>query len=131
MNKLTKFVLAICFALLSVSLLPAQVTLQLRPGHNEELCPGFEPENVAIMGINNMPPITPSPNTRIEFYWVVQHELGTWSWQTDSPARGFLIPFEGEYTLRCQILYLSEGNHYPYAAFWSSPKLIETGESCN
>jgi hypothetical protein len=126
-----KSIFTICFLLMSVSSVFAQITIELRPGYNDELCPGFESENEGIMDIRNVPPITPSPNSSVEYYWIVQHEEGTWSWQTDSPARGFLIPFEGEYTLRCQVLYISLGNSYPYAAFWSSPMLIEAGEGCD
>lgn len=131
MNSFTKHIFIICFALFSVSPLSAQIALELRPGHNDDLCPGFETVNEAVMDISNMPPIVPSPNTNIEYYWIVQHEQGTWSWQTDSPARGFLIPFEGEYTLRCQVLYISLGDSYPYAAFWSSPMVIEAGGECD
>lgn len=122
---------ALFFVLISAGSLSAQITIQLRPGHNDDLCPGFTTENQAIMDIQNMPPLLPGPNTNVEFYWVVQHELGTWSWQTDSPARAFLVPFAGDYTLRCQVLYISLNNGYPYAAFWSSPMLITAGEDCD
>ncbi|MEM9836368.1 MAG: hypothetical protein AAF828_07690 [Bacteroidota bacterium] len=124
-------VTVVCFTFLSIGQISAQLSLSLRPGHNDDLCPGFEVANQAIIDIRNMPPITPNDNTSVEYYWVVQHEDGTtWSWQTDIPARAFLIPFAGEYTLRCQILYITVGNVFPYAAFWSSPMLIRAGDDC-
>lgn len=123
--------LLLCLLLLLAGGLSAQISIDLRPGFNDELCSGFdEVENTAIMDISNMPPIVPGSNTSVEYYWVVQHELGTWTWQTNTPARPFLLPFTGEYTLRVRVLYISIGNNFPYAAFWSTPMTIEAGEGC-
>lgn len=83
------------------------------------------------MDIFNMPPIVPGSNTSVEYYWVVRHEDGAqWNWQTNEPSRAFLVPFAGNYTLRVQVLYISIGNNHPYAAFWSSPVNITSGEDC-
>lgn len=128
-NKLISGILLLC--LFGAVDLSAQLSLELRTGFNDELCPGFSQDNEAVVDIRNMPPISPSSNTKVEFYWVLQHDEATWSWQTSLPARSFLVPFPGEYTLRCQVLYVSLENRHPYAAFWSSPMKINTGEECD
>jgi len=131
MNSFMRSIYAtLLLLLLGAGGLSAQITIDLREGYNDERCPGYTPEHEAIMDIFNMPPIVPSSNTSVEYYWVVQHEQNTWTWQTDTPSRAFLIPFEGEYTLRVQVLYISIGNNFPYAAFWSTPITIRTGEDC-
>lgn len=133
MNVFMKYLLFLVFvSLCSLGGLQAQLGLELRPGFNDELCPGFDDEvNTVIIDVVNMPPITPAPNTQIEYYWVINHELGDWAYQTDNNARGFKLSFPGTYTMRCQVLYVNLTTTNAYATFWSSPLIVTTSEDCD
>lgn len=131
MNNYIKIVLLGCLFLLSGSALSAQIGLELRPGYNDDRCPGFnDQENIVIIDIVNELPVPPTANTRIEYYWVITHELGNWAYQTNNSARGFQLSFPGQYTMRCQVLYVDLHTTFAYASFWSSPLIVNTGDSC-
>lgn len=133
MNNLMKYVLLFIFVCLGFwGSLNAQLGLELRSGYNDELCPGYDDEeNTVILDVVNMPPLTPAPNTRVEYYWLITHENGDWVYQTDNPARAFKMVFPGSYTMRCQVLYVNLLTANAYASFWSSPLIVETGHTCD
>ncbi|MGB3547638.1 MAG: hypothetical protein WBA17_11725, partial [Saprospiraceae bacterium] len=112
-----------------VTALSAQVTVNLRPGANDDHCAGFNDANIAVMEIAYNPPFPPSSTTVVEYYWTVEHELGTWAWQTDRPDREFLIPFMGEYTIKCKVLYVQQSTRLTYAAFQSNVMIVD-GKNC-
>lgn len=130
MNNLTKYLLLAFLCLACTNTAFGQLGLQLRPGFNEERCPGYEEENLVMIDVVNMPPLTPAPGTNIEYYWIITHEEGEWVYQTDNNARPFRLTFHGEYSMRCRVLYVSQETTFAYASFWSSPLIIETGENC-
>lgn len=130
-NQLKNFILT-CLAVIFIAPLSAQLGLELRPGYNEDVCPGFdENNNTVIIEVVNMPPLNPAPNTRIEYYWLITHEQGEWIYQTNFPARPFLVTLDGEHTMRCRVLYVNELTSLAYASFWSAPLIVETGSACD
>ncbi len=109
--------------------LSAQITVNLRTGANDDHCAGFNDEHIAVMQISYDPPFPPTSTTIIEYYWTVEHELGSWTWRTDRPDRPFLIPFTGTYTIRCKVLYVQEATRTTYAAFQSNVMVFD-GQEC-
>lgn len=132
MNDFMKYLLLIAFVCCGfMGTLSAQLSLELRSGYNDELCPGYDDElNTVILDVVNMPPLTPAPNTRIEYYWLITHENGDWAYQTNSSARSFKLVFSGDYTMRCQVLYVDLTTTNAYATFWSNPMIVQTGQDC-
>lgn len=131
MNNSNKFFLLFFFCLIGGVSVFGQLGLELRAGFNDDLCPGTGEENLVIIDVVNTPPLTPAANSTIEYYWIITHEMAEWVYQTDNDSRPFRLPFDGEYTMRCRVLYVNQETAFAYASFWSSPLIVETGDVCD
>lgn len=131
MNDLAKTILCALLLTCVLPALSAQLGLQLRPGFNDDLCPGYDEENTVIFDVTNVPPLSPVQNSRIEYYWEITHEFADWTYQTNSDARSFHLTLPGQYAVRCKVLYINLATTQPYASFWSAPLIIDTNPDCD
>ncbi len=123
--------LIIClFSFFIVPLLHAQVPY-IQCLNGSEICCGFQPNNIAQVKVV-APPSLPLPSgSAFTYVWISEHQNGTtWTWHTSVNQRAIPIPWEGEYTVRVQVIYIQIINYTPFASFWSNSIKIH-GKQCS
>jgi hypothetical protein len=98
--------------------------------NGSEICCGFSSQSIAQVKVVANPPLPLPSNSAFTYVWTSQHQSGTtWTWYTSVNQRAIPIPWEGEYTVRVQVVYVQILNYTPFAAFWSNTIKIY-GKQC-